>query len=182
VAVGLLDQVMGWSYLFQEIRFTVGTRLLGALSAPAAPAATGAPWRYDARYEAAFRRDLRNLIVLAKVNGVRPVVATQSIAFSAKTDFGKLTEDEKRMQFDKPAIFYATIPPAERHGVFQRYNQAIREVAAAEGAILADVDREIPKTPEFHWDYCHLTDKGSAMQAAVIHRAIVTATGGAAGG
>lgn len=181
IATGLLDHVMGWSYAFQELRFTVGTRLWGALvaraSGGASPAvATAGEWRRDKRYEEAFRRDVRNLVLLAKANGVAPVLATQAIAFRPETDFSHLTSDEIKMQFDKPALFYATVPPIERYRLFRRYNEIIREVAVAEGAIFADVAAAVPKTPEFHWDYCHLTDKGSALQADVIFRAIAKRT------
>ncbi len=100
------------------------------------------------------------------------VLATQAIAFTEKTDFAKLSDDERRMQFDKPAIFYATVPPTRRFELFRRYNDIIREVARGEGAIFADVDAAIPKTPQYYWDYCHLTDAGSALQAETIHRAI----------
>lgn len=174
VVSGLLDQVMGWSYLFQELRFTLGTRLLGGLQAAPAGAARS-EWRYDPRYEMVFRRDLRHLVLLAKANGVVPVLATQAIAFTAKTDFANLSEAERRMLFDRPAHFYATIPGPERAAVFQRYNQAIREVAEEQGAILADVAAVMPKTPEYHYDYCHLTDKGTALQAEVVHQAILAA-------
>jgi lysophospholipase L1-like esterase len=173
VVAGFLDGVMGWSWAFQELRFSLGTRLLGGLFASrGAPLRDDGDWRPDPRYLEAFRRDLRNLVVLAKANGVVPVLATQSIAFTAKTDFAKLTDDERRMQFDKPALFYATVPPTRRSELFQRYNDIIRDVARAEGAIFADVDAAIPKTPQYHWDYCHLTDAGSALQAETIHRAI----------
>ncbi len=174
VIPGLLDQVMGWSYLFQELRFTLGTRLIGGLFGSRG-STEPKPWRYDPRYEEAFRRDLNNLVTLAKANGVLPVLATQSIAFTEKTDFAKLTEDERKMLFDRPAIFYATIPGPERFRVFQRYNQAIRDTAALHRLPLADVDRAVPKTPRFHYDYCHLTDEGTAMQAAVIQQAIHSA-------
>lgn len=174
---GFLDGVMGWSYAFQELRFTLGRRLLGLLTgAGAAPARSGEPWQLDQRYPEAFRRDLRNIVVLARANGVVPVLASQSIAFTKDTDFAHLSEAEKRMGFDKPADFYAAVPPERRYELFQLYNRIVREVAETEAAIFADVDAEIPKTPEYHWDYCHLTDKGSALQAAVIHRAIAKAS------
>lgn len=176
-ANGFLDQVMGWSYAFQELRFSLGTRLLGGLlanldGAPRQATPPAAAWQPDARYLDAFRRDLRNLVLLAKANGVRVLLSTQSIAFTEKTDFAHLSDDERRMQFDRPAVFYATVPPGERHALFKRYNEIIREVARGEGALFADVDAAIPKTPEYHWDYCHLTDRGSALQAETIARAI----------
>lgn len=173
VVSGFLDGIMGWSYAFQELRFTIGARLLAGSAGgqPSAPA-TGAQWQPDLRYLEAFRRDLRNIVVLAKANGVRTVLATQSIAFTEKTDFTRLTDDERRMRFDRPATFYATVPGPHRYALVKRYNEIIREVAQSEGALLADVDAVIPKTPEYHWDYCHLTDKGTALQAEAIYRAI----------
>lgn len=172
-ASGFLDGIMGGSYAFQELRFSIGRRLFAGPGGerPDVPPA-GADWQLDQRYLDAFRRDLRNIVVLARANGVRTVLATQSIAFTEKTDFSRLTDDERRMRFDHPAAFYAAVPGPHRHALVQRYNDIIREVAQTENALLADVDAVIPKTPEYHWDYCHLTDKGTALQAQVIHRAI----------
>lgn len=174
VAAGFFDHVMGWSYAFQELRFSIGTRLLGRFLADSGKdqTAAGPGWQPDQRYLDAFRRDLRNLVVLAKANGLRTVLSTQAIAFTEKTDFAALTEDERRMRFDQPMGFYAKVPAPHRYALFKRYNEIIREVARTEGAIFADVDAVVPKTPEYHWDYCHLTDKGSALQAETIYRAI----------
>lgn len=173
VLSGFADGLMGWSWAFQELRFTLGARLWGGLVASRKEMPKhSADWRPDERYLEVFRRDLRNLVILAKANGVVPVLATQSIAFTDKTDFENLTDDEKRMQFDKPAIFYAAVPPAQRHALFRRYNDIIRSVAREEGTLFADVDAAIPKTPVYHYDYCHLTDAGSALQAEIIFRAI----------
>lgn len=170
VSVGLLDHLFGWSYLVQELRYTLGNRLAawGHSTSPVA----AQPWVLDARYPEAFRRDLRNLVVVAKANGVLPVLASQSIAFTAQTDFANLTADERQMRFDRPALFYATVPPQQRYALFQHYNAIIREVAVAEAVPFADVDAVIPKTPEYHTDYCHLTDRGSALQAEVIYRTL----------
>jgi lysophospholipase L1-like esterase len=177
IVVGLLDNVLGWSYAIQELRFVLETRIWGSLVARFAnvsiPNNSGSKsWGRDVRYEDVFRRDVRNLVRLAKSNGVTPVLATQAISFREDTDFSNLTADEVKMQFNKPAIFYATVPADERYQMFRRYNGIIREVAESEGAIYADVDAAVPKTSEYHWDYCHLTDKGSAIQAEVIFQAI----------
>jgi lysophospholipase L1-like esterase len=177
IVTGFLDNFLGWSYAVQELRFVLETRVWGGLIARftnvSDPNSSGSKnWVRDARYEDVFRRDVRNLVRLAKLNGVTPVLATQAISFREDTDFSNLTADEITMQFDKPAIFYATVPGNERYQMFRRYNGIIREVAEAEGAIYADVDAAVPKTSEYHWDYCHLTDKGSAIQAEVIFQAI----------
>lgn len=169
---GLLDHILGWSYLVQEIRFTLVSRLrFGSSGTPPAYAA-GTPWQLDHRYPEAFRRDLRNLVIVAKANGVTPVLVSESIAFTSKTDFSNLSADEMKMKFNHPALFYATVPPAQRYNLFKLYNGIIREVATEQNVPFADVDAVIPKTPEYHTDYCHLTDRGSALQAEVIFRTL----------
>lgn len=176
---GLLDHMLGWSYAIQELRFTLESRLnLSLLARDPSDFPTQTEWTLDTRYLEAFRRDLRNLVILAKANGVRPILASQSIAFSEKTDFSHLTENEKEMRFQKPAIFYRRVPPEQRYHLFKRYNDIIREVAEQEQALFVDVNAAIPKTPEYHYDYCHLTDRGSALQAAAIHAALLKTDAG----
>lgn len=172
IAAGILDHLLGWSFAAQELRFTLTNRLGLGSSHGTAPSAPSSDWRLDSRYPEVFRRDLRNLVILAKANGVVPVLASQSIAFTEKTDFARLTDDEIKMRFDQPAIFYARVPPRQRYPLFRLYNDIIRQVAEEQGIPFADVDSVIPKTPEYHWDYCHLTDKGSRLQAQAIERAL----------
>ncbi len=173
MSTGLLDHFLGSSYLVQEIRYTLNNRFSAGHPAPAAPPTQA--WVLDTRYPEAFRRDLRNLVVVAKANGVLPVLASQAIAFTPQTDFARLTAAERQMRFDRPALFYATVPPTQRYALFRHYNQIIQEVAAAEAVPFVDVDALMPKTPEYHTDYCHLTDRGSALQAEIIYRALTQA-------
>ena len=173
-AVELFDHIFGWSYAVQELRFTIRNRLNFDRMTPGSADLRGrTEWTLDTRYLEAFRRDLRNLVILAKANNVMPVLATQSIAFSETTDFSRLTEDEIKMRFQQPWDFYRRIPPEQRFPMFRRYNDIIREVALQEHVLLADVNAAIPKTSEYHYDYCHLTDRGSALQAAIIHAALL---------
>lgn len=174
IAAGFMDHMMGWSYAFQELRYTLGVRLVSVLVERTSSEETSqGQWSRDVRYEEIYRRGLRNLVILAKANGVAPILTTMSISITAKTDFSRLTEDENRMGLYKQAFFYSVVPPQARYALFKRYNEVIREVAQEQNIIVADADSVIPKTSEFHFDVCHLTDKGSALQAQVIHRAIL---------
>lgn len=171
---------LSWSYLYGELRYTLGERLLGAVGARLSSSGDGTrteagAWAADTRYLDVFRQDLLHLVTLAQRDGVRVVLATQAIAFRPETDFGALNDEERQMGFHKPAHFYATIPPTERYAMVERYNRIIAEVAAEQGTVFADVNAAIPRTPEYFWDYCHLTDKGSALQARIIFDAIVAA-------
>ena len=49
----------------------------------------GGAWSPDPRYPEAYRRDLRNLVTLAKTNGVRSVLTAPSIAVTQETDFAR---------------------------------------------------------------------------------------------
>ena len=173
---GLLDHMLGWSFAVQELRYILVERLNFSLFArDKSDSPTRTEWILDTRYLEAFRRDLRNLVILAKANRVRPILASESIAFMEDTDFSRLTEDETKMQFHKPATFYSWVPPEQRYRLFKRYNDIIREVAEQEQALFVDVNAAIPKTPEYYWDYVHLTDRGSVLQAAAIHAALLKA-------
>ena len=175
----VLDHMLGWSYAAQELRFTLQSRLnLGFLAHGKPNPPAPAEWKLDTRYPEAFRRDLRNLVILAKANGVRPILASQSIAITEKTDFAHLTGDEIKIQLDKPLSIYAKVPPEQRYNLFKLYNNIIREVAEQEQALFVDVNAAIPKTPDYHSDYCHLTDRGSALQAATIYAALLKANTG----
>jgi lysophospholipase L1-like esterase len=183
LGAGLLDHILGWSFAVQELRYALGERLPAWLLARnsgdnADSRAPSEPWKVDGRYIEVFRRDLRNIIAVAKANGVVPVLITEPISLTAQTDFARLTDDEIKMKLHKPVIFYARVPGKERYGLFKRYHDAIRQVAVQEGAWFIDVDGAIPKTSEYFWDYVHLTEKGAALQAAVIRKAILAAWAG----
>jgi lysophospholipase L1-like esterase len=170
---GLLDHMLGWSYAVQELRFTLTERVrLGAATAAAQSPTSQGGWTPDPRYPDAFRRDLRNLVILAKANGVTPVLMSEAVAITEKTDYANLTDDERKMQLHKSAIYLDRIPPRERHRMLKLYNNIIREVAEQERVPFVDVDAAIPKTSEYHWDYCHLTNRGAALQAEVIAKAL----------
>ncbi len=175
---GLLDHMLGWSYAVQELRFTLTERIrFGSKTDSAQALTTQTGWVLDGRYPGAFRRDLRNLVILAKVNGVTPVLMSEAVAITEKTDFANLSDDEKKMQLHKSATHLDRIPPRERYRTLKLYNDIIREVAEQEKVMFVDVDATIPKTSEYHWDYCHLTNRGAALQAEVILKALRQASG-----
>jgi lysophospholipase L1-like esterase len=179
VWTGIFDNVLGWSYVVQELRFVFDWRLrilfdrmFGGKNDGPKETAEGKPWKLDQRYVEAFRRDMNNLVVLAKANHVVPVLLSMSLALTEKTNFANFTPDEIAMQLHKPVYFYETVPPEQRFKVQALYNQVVKEVAEQNGALYIDVDAGIPKTSEFHADICHLTDKGSALQAEIVYKAL----------
>jgi hypothetical protein len=182
---GLRDHLLGWSYAAQELRYTLDERLFGSVWAgmirdKTAGGVVSNPWQVDARYLEVFRRDLRNLVAVAKANGVIPVLITEPVALTDQTDFAHLTQEQRKMRLDHATV-YVSVPAKELYGLFQRAYRIIREVAEEEGALFIDVDAALPKTPEIFFDYVHHTDTGAALQAQVIHKALVTAWPGNGG-
>lgn len=48
------------------------------------------------------------------------------------------------------------------------FNDAIREVGKAEGVMVIDLDREIPRRDEYFQDAAHFSEKGSRAAAKII--------------
>lgn len=200
--------LFGWSYFLTELEYSISERLMPMLTAKFSSSAAAqksmtdaavsqqhttqenglpaggsaerkAEWQEDTRYADAFHRDLSDLVAIAKQQGVRVVMVSQSITLSASTDFAHLTADEIAVQMDKPDPYHAGIPPAYRYQMFSRYNDIIHQVASEQGVLYVDAASVIPKTPEYHWDYCHLTNKGAALLAATIHKGLLAAAASA---
>ena len=55
---------------------------------------------------------------------------------------------------------------------YRRYNEIVREVAAATGALLIEREDDIPGDPAHFADTVHFTDAGSAAMAARVTRAL----------
>jgi lysophospholipase L1-like esterase len=52
--------------------------------------------------------------------------------------------------------------------LFDLFNQTIREVAAANGVLVIDLDRKVPKEKELMYDLVHLNDDGSKYVSDII--------------
>ena len=56
----------------------------------------------------------------------------------------------------------------EFKGLFDLFNQTIREVAAANSVLVIDLDRKVPKEKELMYDLVHVNDAGSKYVADII--------------
>jgi lysophospholipase L1-like esterase len=56
----------------------------------------------------------------------------------------------------------------EFKGLFDLFNQTIREVAAANSVLVIDLDRKVPKEKELMYDFVHLNDAGSKYVSDII--------------
>jgi lysophospholipase L1-like esterase len=57
---------------------------------------------------------------------------------------------------------------AEFKGLFDLFNQTIREVAAVNGVLVIDLDQKVPKEKAMMYDFVHLNDAGSQYVADII--------------
>ena len=51
---------------------------------------------------------------------------------------------------------------------YKRFNDVIREVAAADDVPLIDLDRRVPKTSRYIYDAVHVNEEGSQLVAGII--------------
>lgn len=116
---------------------------------------------------AAFRRNLRSMIAVSRAAGADVVLATYA---HPCTDRNLEERPELFVYLPRyqPNLTYRGVQDA-----FRRYNDAIRTVGEAEGAILADADRELPPDPDLFVDHVHFNDRGAQVFAAVVAEAIL---------
>ncbi len=121
---------------------------------------------------AAFRRNLRTMISVARSAGARAVLATTP---------HPCTEENLRARpelFTYLPGFLPNLTFAGARDAFDRYNDAVRSVAREEGAPLADAAREIPTDPELFVDHVHFNPRGADLFARVVADAILAALPG----
>ena len=116
----------------------------------------------------AFRRNLRTMIAVAARAGARTVLATYP---------HPCTEENLEARPDLFVYLPEYVPTLTFAGVrdaFDRYNAVIREVAASEGATLADAAREIPADPNLFVDHVHFDAAGADAFARAVSAAVLT--------
>ena len=55
------------------------------------------------------------------------------------------------------------------------YQQIVKEIAAEHGIPIVDAVRELNKTPDVYWDFCHFDERGHATVGRLVADAIVAA-------
>lgn len=102
-----------------------------------------------------FRRNLRNIIAVARANGAKVVVGT----FQYYKGWAENNLD-------------AEFADAWERGIIEE-NRIIREIAASDPDVfLADVAAAFEPSPEYLWDFCHLTPRGNEQIAKEFHKAL----------
>jgi lysophospholipase L1-like esterase len=107
-----------------------------------------------------FRRNLTNLARAARQRAQVVAIATFSTHLRPDQD------QETQLNAAASALFYMPfMTPTGLLTAYGRYNQIIREVAAAEGLVLIEGEFSIPGSPRYFTDSVHFTDAGSHAMA-----------------
>ncbi|MBI3450759.1 MAG: SGNH/GDSL hydrolase family protein [Acidobacteria bacterium] len=128
--------------------------------------------RFDTASEeglAAFRRNLETMIAVARRAGADVAVATYA---------HPCTEANLAARPDLFSYLPGYLPNLTFLGVldaFDRYNDAVRSVAASDHARLADAARAIPADPALFVDHVHFNARGAEQFAQVVVGAILPA-------
>ncbi len=109
-----------------------------------------------------FRSNLQMFVDMCRDRQITPVLMTQPNRLAGNLDPGTWKEVKV---MEAQGIKFAQFE--ELHGLF---NQAIREVGAANQVLVVDLAREIPAEPDYVYDPVHLTEKASKLAAEVISR------------
>ncbi len=106
---------------------------------------------------AAYRRNLKTIIDMARVDGTEVILLTQ--AFLMKDDMNE-RERAALTMVNREAIGARKKWSAKtaKSGM-EQYNQAVIEIAKRENLRLLDLEKVIPKTLEYLHDDVHYTDK-----------------------
>ena len=109
-----------------------------------------------------FRSNLQMFVDMCRDRQITPVLMTQPNRLAGNLDPNTWKEVKV---MEAQGIKFAEFE--ELHGLF---NQAIREVGAANHVLVVDLAREIPAEPDYVYDPVHLTEKASKLAAQVISK------------
>jgi len=108
-----------------------------------------------------FRKNIETFVFICKSHGIRPVLMTQQNRFTDNPD--KDIEHAVAVLWSDFGIDYRTFI-----SVYKSMNEEIRKCSFVNGITCVDLDRAIPKTSEFIYDVCHLSESGSLLAGKLI--------------
>jgi lysophospholipase L1-like esterase len=120
-------------------------------------------WQYDLqRSEHYFRRNLIELIRSVRHSGATPVLLTES----RSSDASHVAQARALHGVDVALTLYPVLDQFYRD--FDRFNEVIREIAAAERIPLVDVARALPEDNGLFLDVVHHSEEGVRRIAHIV--------------
>ena len=123
--------------------------------------------RHRERSLPGYRSRVRELVRLSRAHGIEPVLLTQPALYGGDRD-----------DVTGVSLRWIEVDPKQRiHGglawrILEEYNDVVREVGAAEGALVVDLARELPKSSRLFYDFVHFADEGARQVAEITAHAL----------
>ncbi len=121
----------------------------------------------DIKTDRPFRNNLREMAEIAAQRGERLILSTFAVHIPPDYSLEKFKAGELDYSGHRSPIQLWGRPECVAKGV-AAHNRVIRELAAAQGLGLVDMDRFLPRTKENFDDVCHLTSAGSKAFVKVL--------------
>lgn len=116
----------------------------------------------------AFRSSLETFVSISRVWGVTPVLMTQANRFRSDQNHDPTTAGKRQAR----VLQDRGLDEADFFKLYLEMNQIIRNVTQEENVGLIDLDKEIPKSPDYLYDMIHLNEAGSEYQARIVARSL----------
>lgn len=148
---GIWERLMDRSYVLMEIRSRFD--LLSRSSRP----------RHDEVDPAALRMLRANLLGLiddARRRGLPVAISTFAHAFDEDGRVGVFNPEEEALGARAVGSWFEYLGPEGVRRSFRAYNEMLREIAAKKSLPLVEAAQSVPKTREYHTDWCHFTRRG----------------------
>lgn len=114
---------------------------------------------------AEFTRNLKLFVDIVRDSGSIPVLITQANRFTDNPDPVILSNMQDLADMGIEYAPYKTI--------YDRFNQAIRDVGSEKGVLVIDLERAIPKESLYMYDTMHFNDVGSEKAAELITESLL---------
>lgn len=148
-----LNKVLELSYVYMEIRYMI-TQLSNA---------TTSNQKNDEPDFTAIqmlKNNLRGLMNDSSRDGVKVAIATFAHALDEQGKPGEFSDNERELGVPSIGRWFQYLSIQGARKSYPAYNAMVRQLAKEENILLNDLTDKIPKTPEYHTDWCHLTAKG----------------------
>jgi hypothetical protein len=103
-----------------------------------------------------FEMSLQTFIYICRARNIIPVLMTMENRL-------KEAPDPLIKKLNTPGLTYAAYKE-----MFDRFNQAIRDLGARNQVLVIDLGRQVPQEKEYMYDLVHFTDRGSRLAAQII--------------
>jgi lysophospholipase L1-like esterase len=112
-----------------------------------------------------FRDAVDSLVSYATGSGIATIVLGQPVLWS-----DHMPREELNRLWMPVSTPDGPVRPSGRwlQEEMARYNKAQQEIARRHGATFVDLDSRVPKTLDYFFDDCHLTDAGSRLLATLL--------------